>query len=632
METSKTKSQLLLQKIKGTRFFKPWAFIILFAVVGASILFFVHAATMQEFKLYDAQARGSLSHLGHNKVMDRGNVTGYLYNANVRDVKAYFHDNSTGQSTNLRLGSVYSNAPDFAGNPFDYVWTSNNTIITISQDPSSITLRRYQLSGSPLPIAATLIGSYSFGDINSRPDAIIQLASGAIVATWHDTRLGSLRNVTAAYWKLGGSSWQILDVPFSSTGSSDSVLVQQPADKSIWIVLDADAYGQLQAAHLTESGGDLHLDWTNYHFIIGDENHLNGPDPEHADLAAAVDPTTGEIVLAYQSADRQIVFYNGGNDAESHPAVARIKADGTITYMPRLPVWVERTAQMGLIVKPGEVWLAYYPLDETNGKFGQLYASQYVNGQWQPQTFLGTSGTTSSGFLQGISRAEFVTTLYDANIVSQVSTFTFETGTIGPSPPSDTTAPTANITTPLNGNTISGTVNVTATAGDNGVLADVKLYLDGNTFLGNLYNATSRTFNSVPWDTTKVGNGTHTLVAKAYDAAGNEGISATISVTVQNIAPPPPTDTNAPVVQITTPANGTHLKGTSINIVARAQDDVGVTKTELYLDNNLTLSLSGGSLNYTWNIQKLSKGTHIIVVKAYDAANNVGSAQVSVIK
>src|SRR4030067_629982 len=40
---------------------------------------------------------------------------------------------------------------------------------------------------------------------------------------------------------------------------------------------------------------------------------------------------------------------------------------------------------------------------------------------------------------------------------------------------------------------------------------------------------------SVSWDTTGVPNGSHTLTAKAYDAAGNSGTSPPVSVTVDNV-------------------------------------------------------------------------------------------------
>jgi len=43
---------------------------------------------------------------------------------------------------------------------------------------------------------------------------------------------------------------------------------------------------------------------------------------------------------------------------------------------------------------------------------------------------------------------------------------------------------------------------------------------------------------SLAWDTATAANGAHSLLAKAYDAAGNVGSSATVGITVSN-APPP---------------------------------------------------------------------------------------------
>jgi hypothetical protein len=58
------------------------------------------------------------------------------------------------------------------------------------------------------------------------------------------------------------------------------------------------------------------------------------------------------------------------------------------------------------------------------------------------------------------------------------------------------------------------------------------LLIDGSVAASNT-NATSLSFS---WDTTKVANGSHTIVSKAMDAAGNTGTSATVTVTVSNTA------------------------------------------------------------------------------------------------
>jgi hypothetical protein len=102
----------------------------------------------------------------------------------------------------------------------------------------------------------------------------------------------------------------------------------------------------------------------------------------------------------------------------------------------------------------------------------------------------------------------------------------------GPAP-ADTTPPTASITSPAAGSTVSGTVNVAASASDNVGVTKVEFYVDGT-----LAGTTTTTPYTFAWDTTAVTNVTHSLVAKAYDAAGNTGPSASVGVTVQNTTGP----------------------------------------------------------------------------------------------
>jgi hypothetical protein len=94
---------------------------------------------------------------------------------------------------------------------------------------------------------------------------------------------------------------------------------------------------------------------------------------------------------------------------------------------------------------------------------------------------------------------------------------------------SDTTPPTTSITAPANGATVSGTVSVTASASDNVGVTKVEFYLDGA-----LKTTDTASPYSWSWDTTTAANGSHSLVSKAYDAAGNVGTSSTVTVTVSN--------------------------------------------------------------------------------------------------
>jgi hypothetical protein len=94
----------------------------------------------------------------------------------------------------------------------------------------------------------------------------------------------------------------------------------------------------------------------------------------------------------------------------------------------------------------------------------------------------------------------------------------------------DTTAPTVSITSPANGATVSGSVTVTVSASDNVGVTSTAISIDGGAYT-----------TSLTWATTSVADGSHTIQARAQDAAGNSGYSSTITVTVKNTVTPPPT-------------------------------------------------------------------------------------------
>lgn len=95
--------------------------------------------------------------------------------------------------------------------------------------------------------------------------------------------------------------------------------------------------------------------------------------------------------------------------------------------------------------------------------------------------------------------------------------------------------------------------------------------------------------------------------------------------------PPPPGDSVAPTALVTQPVNGSTI-GNKATVVASGQDNVGITKMELFIDGQLKGTSSSGSISYNWNSRKASRGIHTITVKAYDAAGNMGQSSISVIK
>lgn len=97
-----------------------------------------------------------------------------------------------------------------------------------------------------------------------------------------------------------------------------------------------------------------------------------------------------------------------------------------------------------------------------------------------------------------------------------------------PNPPSgDQQPPKVTIASPAEGATVSGAVTVTSEATDNVGVSKVLLFADSQ-YVGMTTAAPYR----VTWDTTHLTPGAYTLVANAYDAAGNVGISPAVHVTV----------------------------------------------------------------------------------------------------
>ncbi len=93
----------------------------------------------------------------------------------------------------------------------------------------------------------------------------------------------------------------------------------------------------------------------------------------------------------------------------------------------------------------------------------------------------------------------------------------------------DLSPPVVVITAPINLATVSDTVQVMTQAVDNREVTRVEFFVDGELSA----TVTTAPFNW-QWDTTGEDNGFHTLLAKAYDAAGNAGISQLVNVNVQN--------------------------------------------------------------------------------------------------
>ncbi|GFO57763.1 hypothetical protein GMST_00880 [Geomonas silvestris] len=177
----------------------------------------------------------------------------------------------------------------------------------------------------------------------------------------------------------------------------------------------------------------------------------------------------------------------------------------------------------------------------------------------------------------------------------------------------DTERPVVSLLAPAAGSTLTGSVTVSASATDNVGVTKVEFYV--NSVLQGTDSSAPYLFS---WNTLSLANGSYTLSARAYDAAGNVADAASVTVTVFN-------DAVAPSVAFTAPGAG-QLVGGTVPVTLAASDNVGVSRVEIYLNGLLQATLYAAPYSFAWDTSLVANGSYSWSAKAYDAAGNVGSA------
>ncbi|SDW37871.1 Serine protease, subtilisin family [Nitrosomonas eutropha] len=178
----------------------------------------------------------------------------------------------------------------------------------------------------------------------------------------------------------------------------------------------------------------------------------------------------------------------------------------------------------------------------------------------------------------------------------------------------DNIAPVISITSPTGG-TVSGDVLVDVNYSDNKGVVRVELYVNGRKAIED----TQPPF-AFAWDTSTLADGSYTLVAYAFDAAGNQGTSAPVKVTVTNTA----ADTTPPTISITSPTGGTVSGNVSVSV--NFSDNIGVARTELHVNGKRAMADTEPGNHFTWNTTTLADGSYTLVAYAFDAAGNQGTS------
>jgi subtilisin family serine protease len=184
---------------------------------------------------------------------------------------------------------------------------------------------------------------------------------------------------------------------------------------------------------------------------------------------------------------------------------------------------------------------------------------------------------------------------------------------VHPEIPPDTESPRLSITAPASGTSLTGTVAVNVSASDDQGVTRVEIYRDADVLLGT---DTTPPYG-VSWSTAGLAAGAHSLYAKAWDQAGHTATSAVVPVSLRDVI--------APTVAILAPAAGSSVSG-QVAVDVAADDDVGVTRVEIYRSGLLLGTDTTAPYGLTWNTDTTWPMAYTLSAKAYDQQGNTGTS------
>jgi hypothetical protein len=179
----------------------------------------------------------------------------------------------------------------------------------------------------------------------------------------------------------------------------------------------------------------------------------------------------------------------------------------------------------------------------------------------------------------------------------------------------DATDPTVELTTPADGATASGPVEVSATAADARGIAQVEFFANGRSI-----GADAVAPYAVTLDPGTLAGGEYVLDARATDSAGRTAISAPRRLVV-----PARGDDAPPTVSFTSPAAGARLRGTPV-LRATASDDRGVASVRFLAGDRVICTDTAAPYDCRYRLTAEDVGRTTLVAVAGDGAGQTGTA------
>lgn len=177
-------------------------------------------------------------------------------------------------------------------------------------------------------------------------------------------------------------------------------------------------------------------------------------------------------------------------------------------------------------------------------------------------------------------------------------------GAPAPAPAPDTAAPTVSASV----NVGSNTVTFSATASDNVGVTEVVFLMDGDALEGTLSTNPDEGTFSLPITINLIADGTHSVVARARDAAGNSKDSSAVSFLVQRSSTPP----EPPTVTASVDGNFGLVRFSAVKNI------VNVHRVDFFVDGQsvgLSRGADGGVQFLAFDVRGLADGRHSVVAR-----------------
>lgn len=165
----------------------------------------------------------------------------------------------------------------------------------------------------------------------------------------------------------------------------------------------------------------------------------------------------------------------------------------------------------------------------------------------------------------------------------------------------DTVNPSVTVSSPTEGQSISGLHTITASAADNVGVVGVQFKVDGQDVGSEDITAPyAYSFNS-----STVSNGGHLVTAVARDSANNTTTSTAVNFTVNN----------PPLLTISSPTQGQNIVGNTVNISYSASGEILVgDHAHFYLDDD-PVRMADYDFDGSYTINNVPPGSHTLIGK-----------------